>query len=88
MTPVLQRQSWHQVPQENQGAHTWNVRPQAPTPAASPKIQSFIGMWFFMHPRAELGGFHLEPIHTPKSPRQWLGADEVNGLVLTVMVTE
>ena len=31
-----------QVPQENQGAHTWNVRPQAPTPAASLKIQRLI----------------------------------------------
>jgi hypothetical protein len=30
------------VPQENQGAHTWNVRPQAPTPAASLKIQRLI----------------------------------------------
>ena len=30
------------MPQENQGAHTWNVRPQAPTPAASLKIQRLI----------------------------------------------
>ena len=30
------------MPQENQGAHTRNVRPQAPTPAASLKIQHLI----------------------------------------------